>query len=223
MGHLHSKSKPHFLDPVQNDEHIARLKQCDVQALRDIFDKHSGDDGTISEEQFVACLEEAQKDCISNLCETHSLFPRRLFRIFDVNKDGRVDQQEFLAGLAVIVTGTTEEKLKITFQEYVGAHPKKPVITRADLFQVLRKAYLRSLDIIEASDEVDPEDLVKRRKHCISEVRQLVDEAFVKVDVNHDGSISFEEFAEWAKTQPVIRATVQNLAGDDIQGVSSIV
>lgn len=42
----------------------------------------------------------------------------RLFAVFDRNKDGYIDQTEFLSGLATVVHGSKEEKINFIFEMY---------------------------------------------------------------------------------------------------------
>ena len=52
--------------------------------------------------------------------------------------------------------------------------------------------------------------------------RLLVDDAFRVIDADKDGSISWDEFRTWAETQPVMRASVCDLEGNEISAEASI-
>jgi len=66
------------------------------------------DDGVIDKSEFQQAL--GLKD---------SLFVDRMFSLFDDNKDGNINFEEFVRGLSVFCEkGTIEEKLKFSFKIY---------------------------------------------------------------------------------------------------------
>mmetsp|Transcript_840 Transcript_840/g.1328 ORF Transcript_840/g.1328 Transcript_840/m.1328 type:complete len:196 (+) Transcript_840:125-712(+) len=72
-------------------------------------------DGKIAKEDFTKkfslLLSKASKGgkCVM------SKISSRIFKVFDRNGDGFVDKKEFLAGMTLLIGGSSEEKLKTTF------------------------------------------------------------------------------------------------------------
>ena len=46
------------------------------------------------------------------------MFGERLFKMFDQNKGGTIDREEFMTGMAWYLNGTTEQKIRLLFKIY---------------------------------------------------------------------------------------------------------
>ena len=51
----------------------------------------------------------------SNTPYFFSQVAQRIFEIYDTNQDGKIDFREFMCGLSVMLRGTLEQRLRITF------------------------------------------------------------------------------------------------------------
>ena len=108
---------------------------------------------------------------------------RRLFELFDVNHDGKVDFREFVAGLSNIRPSDNhqaqEEQIRFCFQLYDV--DDSGTISIEELYSMLHA--ISGDDVHVAVDQAD-----------------ALANLFAEIDVNGDGHISFEEFNEAIKS-----------------------
>ncbi|NWV40741.1 EFCB1 protein, partial [Grantiella picta] len=100
----------------------------------------------------------------------------RVFDTFDRNNKGCITVVEWVEGLAVLLRGTLEEKMKYCFKVY--DLNGDGYISREEMFQMLKHSLL-----IQPADE-EPDEGIK----------DLVEIALKKMDHDHDGKLSFEDF-----------------------------
>merc|ERR1719421_2263884 len=81
----------------------------EVKALADRF-KKVAPAGFMDEEKFVNALG------IVGIAGSDSYIAGRIFRVFDSDKNNRVELNEFVRALAVLLRGTEQEKLRFSFQ-----------------------------------------------------------------------------------------------------------
>ncbi|KAL6080631.1 calcineurin b-like protein [Balamuthia mandrillaris] len=245
MGNKHAacnKVGRVHLNPLQNSQHVTRFNRVELKALKDVFEEvapageeEGGGEGKLDREKFRLVLKKLQELGMADVSAT--LVPDRLFAIFDINHDGAIDKNEFLKGIALLTKGTPEEKLDLTFQAYCNpnAHHHKAVplpskhvkelldhrkafISRADMFQVFKAAYLGALDVAAATHpELEREELENERRCAAASIRELVDEAFLLLDTDGNGRIDYEEFKEWASQQPTITAAISDCYGGEVE------
>lgn len=111
-----------------------------------------------------------------------------VFNTFDTNKDGLVSFGDFLAGLALIVKGNTEEKLSWIFGLYDmngDGH-----ITRHEMLFIVSAIY----EMVQTSQTIQ------------RAVNMHVDRLFEKMDLDKDGVISKDEFMTCCINDQAIRA-----------------
>ncbi|KAL9088638.1 MAG: hypothetical protein Q9159_002973 [Coniocarpon cinnabarinum] len=98
----------------------------------------------------------------------------RMIAIFDEDGSGSVDFQEFISGLSAFSSkGNKEEKLRFAFKVY--DMDRDGYISNGELFLVLK--------MMVGSNLKD------------GQLQQIVDKTIMEADRDHDGKISFEEFA----------------------------
>ena len=119
-------------------------------------------------------------------------FVDNLFEHFDEDDSGSVDFRETVAGLSVMCAGSGEDKVKSAFNLYdangdsfISFEEMKNYLT--SVFKVIFEA---QPNVRRSMGNVLPEDL------GVTTAEQDFEEA----DLNHDGKISFEEFAKWQNT-----------------------
>ncbi|XP_041264388.1 EF-hand calcium-binding domain-containing protein 1 [Onychostruthus taczanowskii] len=100
----------------------------------------------------------------------------RVFSTFDKDNTGCINVVEWVEGLAVLLRGTLEEKMKYCFAIY--DLNGDGYISKEEMFQMLKNSLL-----IQPADE-EPDEGVK----------DLVEIALKKMDYDHDGKLSFTDF-----------------------------
>ncbi len=143
-----------------------------LEELRQVFAQIAGEDKQIDLSEFKQAL--GLKD---------EYLASRLFSIFDTDKSGTVDIEEFLNAVEELVFATPEEKLKFSYK----LHDKNGdnCIDREEI-----------TDLIEAS-------LTENNLNFPPEqVTALVDVLFLEADEDNNGEISFEEFKTLMEKNP---------------------
>lgn len=125
-------------------------------------------------------------------------FTERIFSAFDTDKSQQIEFDEFVFGLSALSQkATVEEKAKFCFLVYDidGNH----TIDKQELTQILTFSMGQNTSIHLSDDQIN----------------KIVDSTFKKMDKNHDGGISLDEFTQCAKENPQILNCV-NLNLDEI-------
>ncbi|KAM4906928.1 calaxin [Sylvia borin] len=110
----------------------------------------------------------------------------RVFSTFDRSNDGCITVVEWVEGLAVLLRGTLEEKMKYCFAVY--DLNGDGYISREEMFQMLKNSLL-----IQPADE-EPDEGVK----------DLVDLVLKKMDYDHDGKLSFADFEKAVREEKLL-------------------
>jgi len=101
---------------------------------------------------------------------------QRVIEIFDDDGNGEVDFQEFIHGVSQFsVKGDQTSKLKFAFRMY--DIDNDGFISNGELFQVMK--------VITGTNLTD------------SQLQQMVDKTILLADLDQDGRVSFEEFAQF--------------------------
>ncbi|XP_028968404.1 frequenin-1 [Galendromus occidentalis] len=116
-----------------------------------------------------------------------SKFTSLIFRVFDENKDGAIEFEEFIRALSVTSRGNVEEKLDWAFRLYDV--DSDGYITREEMYNIVDAIY-QMLGSQANSDEESP--------------RERVDKIFEQLDKNHDNQLTLDEFKEGSRQDPKI-------------------
>ncbi|KAL1928759.1 hypothetical protein VTP01DRAFT_2545 [Rhizomucor pusillus] len=118
-----------------------------------------------------------------------STFADYVFDVFDENKNGVIDFNEFICALSVTSRGQIEEKLYWAFQLYDIDHDGR--IARDEMLLVVRSIYKMVGSMVKLPlDEDTPEKRVKK--------------IFELMDLDNDGSLSMDEFKRGSVKDPTI-------------------
>ncbi|NWY41808.1 EFCB1 protein, partial [Sylvia atricapilla] len=122
----------------------------------------------------------------------------RVFSTFDRSNDGCITVVEWVEGLAVLLRGTLEEKMKYCFAVY--DLNGDGYISREEMFQMLKNSLL-----IQPADEEPDEgvkDLVDLVLKKMASTYLLV--PFLLQDYDHDGKLSFADFEKAVREEKLL-------------------
>mmetsp|Transcript_9937 Transcript_9937/g.18805 ORF Transcript_9937/g.18805 Transcript_9937/m.18805 type:complete len:2759 (+) Transcript_9937:118-8394(+) len=128
-------------------------------------------------------------------CKTEDDFVRltfildRIYDMFDMNRDGKVDFSELSSGLSVLCGGEKDEKIASSFALFDE---------NGDGFVTLQEMTNYLTSVYKVLYETQPE--VRTRMGGISPIdlaKITAEEAFVAADLNEDGQLSLQEFQKW--------------------------
>ncbi|NWU33766.1 EFCB1 protein, partial [Hylia prasina] len=122
----------------------------------------------------------------------------RVFSTFDKGNSGCITVVEWVEGLAVLLRGTLEEKMKYCFAVY--DLNGDGYISREEMFQMLKNSLL-----IQPADEEPDEgikDLVEIALKKMASTYLLV--PFLLQDYDHDGKLSFEDFEQAVREENLL-------------------
>ncbi|XP_053302524.1 calaxin [Pleuronectes platessa] len=109
-----------------------------------------------------------------------------VFRTFDKDNDSFVNEKEWVEGLSVFLRGTLDERIKYCFNVYDLNNDS--YISREEMFQMLKESLIRQ------PSEEDPDEGVK----------ELVEMTLKKMDYDHDGRLSFDDFKKAVKEENLL-------------------
>ncbi|TKS88477.1 EF-hand calcium-binding domain-containing protein 1 [Collichthys lucidus] len=109
-----------------------------------------------------------------------------VFRTFDKDKDGFISMREWIEGLSVFLRGTLDEKIKYCFDVYDLNGDR--YISREEIIPMLKNSLIRQ------PTEEDPDEGLK----------DLVEITLKKMDQDHDGRISFEDFEKTVREENLL-------------------
>lgn len=117
-----------------------------------------------------------------------SKFTSLIFRVFDENKDGAIEFEEFIRALSVTSRGNVEEKLDWAFRLYDV--DSDGYITREEMYNIVDAVYQMLGNQAKDNAEESP--------------RERVDKIFEQLDKNHDNQLTLDEFKEGSRQDPKI-------------------
>jgi len=120
-------------------------------------------------------------------------FSTYMFGLFDTNNDGFIDFEEFITALSVTGRGSFDEKTTWAFKLY--DIDKDGVISRAEMLQIVQSIYKMTGGVIKLPPD---EDTPEKR----------TDKIFRMMDMDNNGTLSYEKFAEGSKRDPHIMKAI---------------
>jgi len=178
MGGAQSQIKKEELDKLHQTTHF---DQKELKAMYKQFRKETPA-GVINKEEF--------KEVMKQMGVVDNFLQDLIFNVFDDNKDGSINFQEFVTALSVMTRGDPNEKLEFAFSMY--DLDGNGFIDKDEMTQIMEAFYKL----------VGPLVTFSGKKY--DSPQQLVDEFFETMDANGDGKISLEEYKDGALKNPDI-------------------
>eukprot|EP01104_Vermistella_antarctica_P002410 TRINITY_DN12653_c0_g1_i1.p1 TRINITY_DN12653_c0_g1~~TRINITY_DN12653_c0_g1_i1.p1 ORF type:complete len:499 (+),score=112.41 TRINITY_DN12653_c0_g1_i1:44-1498(+) len=179
-------------------EALAKFEEFELENIEQRFDALSDKKGRMGE-WYIS------KDAfLKGFFPEHPDLSVRLFRVFDSDRDGKINYQEFCLGLAMCCRGFSDEKLRFVFKMFDV--DRSGMVTKNEMISMLAHSFFAADAMISASSGSEP-----RPKQDIDDVaKKIVDDAFKQCDKNHDGKLSYKEFMNWASTSDQVRLLLDN-------------
>jgi serine/threonine-protein phosphatase 2B regulatory subunit len=112
---------------------------------------------------------------------------KRVMEVFDADHSGAVDFNEFILALSIFSSSEhKEEKMKFAFKIYDVKGDG--YISNGDLFHILKTMVGDNLEDVQ--------------------LQQLVDRTIMQGDADHDGKLTFEEFAKVTTFRPHLHGNI---------------
>jgi len=178
MGGSGSTLKKEDLDLLHKNTHF---EQRELKQMWKQFRKETPQ-GVINKTEF--------KDVMKQMGVVDAFLQELIFNVFDDNKDGSINFQEFVCALSVMTRGSPDEKLEFAFSMY--DLDGNGFISKDEMARIMDSFYKL----------VGPLVTFSGKKY--ESPQQLVDEFFDQMDFNKDGQISMEEYKNGALKNPDI-------------------
>ncbi|XP_013789730.1 NADPH oxidase 5-like [Limulus polyphemus] len=143
-----------------------------LNKVEEVFRQHVGDNQELQLDQFKEIVQ-----------SKNTFFSERMFKLYDTDNSGSVSLEEFLSGIKKFAQQGPEEKLKVVFDIY--DIDGDGFLERAELYTVV-KACMQENGLSFTNDQIE----------------DLTGTLFEKADVDHSGSISFQEFRTQLERYP---------------------
>ncbi len=113
-------------------------------------------------------------------------YAERIFRLFDHDNDGYIDEDEFLLGVEKLVYGSDEDRLRFAF----------------NLYDLDGSGFIGKAELLQILDSCLNENQLR---FSSEQIRGLSDLLFGDADADADGSVSFSEFKALMSRNPRIQ------------------
>jgi len=170
---LENLSLDEVLDTIRS---VAGEKDLDFEEFISVFDvliEHAGGHESYTDQKAAAEV------------------TRTLFGLFDRDNSGTVDQRELAAGLSVLCSGAPEDRVMAAFRLYDANHDEK--VSVAEM-----QSYLTS--VFRVLFAADPEAAQRMGVEAEHLAKITTEQCFLECDSDGDGLLTYEEFAQWYKS-----------------------
>jgi Ca2+-binding EF-hand superfamily protein len=168
-------------EELEKLQEMTHFDQKELTAMYKQFRKETPQ-GAINKSEF--------KEVMKQMGVVDNFLQDLIFNVFDGNKDGTINFQEFVRALSVMTRGTPDEKLDFAFQMYDINN--NGYITKDDITRIMDSFYKLVGPLVTFSGK-------KYESH-----EQLVEEFFELMDTTGDGKITLKEYKEGAMKNPDI-------------------
>jgi len=172
MGAQNSQLKPEQLDDLATNTHF------DPKELKSMLKQFKKEvpSGAIGKGEF--------KDVMKQMGITDEVLQDLIFRVFDTNKDGAINFQEFVHALSIMTRGTPDQKLEFAFGTYAD---ETGYISKEGMNLIMESFYKLVGPLVTFSGK------------NFESSQQIVDDFFEQMDTNGDGKVTLEEYREGAR------------------------
>ena len=183
------------------------VEEVDAEVLAKVFRKAAGSNRVLSRSQFADALQRlSQFGAAQRLA--HTAFADRLFELFDTKKNGHLDIEEFILGIAPLCKNDVDAKLELAFQAYDTQGTG--YISKEEMHDWFQRSYLAGFKAIraihsEGMEHVSEWDI---EKHAFNLATTFADKAFEHADIGRDGMLSKDEFKRYARENPRVTAVL---------------
>ncbi|XP_045168994.1 calaxin-like [Mercenaria mercenaria] len=118
---------------------------------------------------------------------TDDVLMDKVFRAFDSDNDGYISDEEWVIGMAIFLKGTIEEQSRFCFGVY-STRGEDGYISREEMYLLLKNC------LVQHHQEEDAEEMQK----------DLVELAIKKIDFDHDGKVSVEDYMNSVKQETLL-------------------
>ena len=134
---------------------------------------------------------------------TEEILMDRVFRAFDEDMDGYISMKDWCQGLSTFLRGSLEEKTKC----------KSVMLAKLQMFKLYSSDTFKVFDL-NGDGYISREEMFQLLKNCLVKqpaeedpeegIKELVDITLKKMDLDHDGLLSLEDFAESVKQEELL-------------------
>jgi len=186
MAHITAKKhQAKLADDLCKKTHFSNPE---VESLLRMFKKYIPGSANQSHTHHSSRMDRTKfRDVLHNSFDmTDDMLMDRIFRAFDSDSDGYVNMEEWVQGLSVFLRGTLDQQIQFCFS--VFDLNQDGFISRDEMFQLLKNS------LIKQPTEEDPDEGIK----------DLVEITLKKMDLDHDGRLSYGDYAEAVRNEPLL-------------------
>ena len=136
------------------------------------------------------------------------LLGERLFFVFDKKKNGVIDFEEFISGMAEFSKGTMDQKIELLFKMYDVYGDNQ--VSRQELKIMLYSLLTPVADFFKASPSEDFE-LQRDDTEINQAVDSIVDQVFSSCDINSTGKLGLIGFKKYVSENPDVVYMMENI------------
>ncbi|KAH3706115.1 calaxin-like [Dreissena polymorpha] len=184
-----AKSKKNFgikrQEMAHKADHLCKMKNChfskqEVERLLQLFKEFTKAVNTEIKRGKGGIDRSKFRDILHQHFDmTDDVLMDKVFRAFDLDNDGYVSEEEWVLGMSVFLKGTIEEQARFCFGVY-SMRGEDGYISREEMYLLLKNC------LVQHQQEEDAEEMQK----------DLVELALKKMDVDHDGRVSVEDYTK---------------------------
>eukprot|EP01100_Stratorugosa_tubuloviscum_P001624 TRINITY_DN1368_c0_g1_i1.p1 TRINITY_DN1368_c0_g1~~TRINITY_DN1368_c0_g1_i1.p1 ORF type:complete len:208 (-),score=90.71 TRINITY_DN1368_c0_g1_i1:134-757(-) len=171
-----------------------------------IYEKFTSENVPITKEVFCRNFFHLSELGLSNSSNVH--FASRIFDVLDSDKNGVIDKKEFFSGLALVGKGSPEEKILLTFKAF--DKDGSNTISSDELRDMFITAWISGVKILMAQQNKDDFTNDELKQYAEENITPFAIETFYNIDINGDGQLSFEEFKNYASSNPKMVANISD-------------